>query len=108
MPRLRLDLLTQIRAAGLPEPVPEFRFHPERKWRFDLAYPPPLMVAVEREGGIWTGGRHVRGRGYENDAVKYSEAAILGWLVVRCTAGMIRDGRALDLVRRALASRQGG
>lgn len=97
-----LDLATQIRLAGIPEPERETCFHPTRRWRFDLSWP-CRKVAVEIEGGVWVGGRHTRPRGYERDCEKYSEAAILGWRVVRVTPAMVRDGRALDLVRRALA-----
>ena len=45
---------------NLPAPVPEFRFHPERKWRFDFAWP-EHKIAVEQEGGVWIQGRHTRG-----------------------------------------------
>jgi hypothetical protein len=37
---------------------------------------------AEVEGGVWTCGRHVRGRGYEGDCEKYSEAALRGWCVL--------------------------
>lgn len=36
---MTVDLLTQVRAAGLPAPVTEHRFHPVRRWRFDFAWP---------------------------------------------------------------------
>lgn len=76
---------------------------PPRRWRFDLAWP-GVKVACEIEGGIWANGRHTRGSGFEGDCIKYSEAAILGWRVIRVTGGMIEDGRALALIRRALAA----
>ena len=82
-------------------PVPEFRFMAGRRFRFDAAWP-ERRVAYEREGGTHTQGRHVRPIGYRNDCEKYSEAAILGWCVVRATADMERDGTALALLRRAL------
>ena len=62
--------------------VKEFRFHPVRRWRFDYAIPEAL-VAIEVEGGIYAGGRHVRGAGYEKDCQKYNEAQLLGWIVLR-------------------------
>lgn len=65
----------------------EYRFHPKRKWRFDAAWP-EKMIAVEFEGGIWTGGRHTRGKGYENDCEKYNNALLLGWRVFRLTPGL--------------------
>lgn len=101
---LERSLVTQIVWLGLPEPSREFRFHDTRRWRFDLAWP-DRKVACEVEGGTFVDGRHSRGRGFESDAEKYSEAAILGWLVVRATGDMVEDGRALALVERALAAR---
>jgi hypothetical protein len=94
-------LAAQIRLAGLPEPVREHRFHPTRRWRFDICFP-EHMVAVECEGGTYIAGRHSRGRGYENDCLKYNQATLLGWQVFRVTSEMVRDGRALSLVEVAL------
>ena len=79
----------------------EYRFHPTRKWRFDLCLP-SCMVAVEQEGAVWTGGRHTRGSGYLKDMEKYNEAAILGWFVLRFTPEQIRNGTALRDVYRFL------
>jgi very-short-patch-repair endonuclease len=85
----------QWHLAGLniSEPVLEHRFHPERKWRFDFAWP-HLMVAVEIDGGTWTGGRHTRGTGYEADCEKINEATALGWKVFRFTSSQVQRGEA--------------
>lgn len=89
--------------AGVGAPVPEFRFHETRGWRFDYAWP-DSRVALEVEGGVWTGGRHVRGAGYLEDMEKYSEAAALGWLVLRCTPEALYEPTTLHLVRRTIAT----
>lgn len=94
-------LFGQIRSAGLPTPEREVSFHPTRAWRLDLAWP-VAMLAVEIDGGTWTRGRHVRAQGYEDGCVKCAEASLLGWTVIRATGEMVRDGRALEFVRRAL------
>lgn len=52
------------------------------------------------------GGRHNVGAGMQNDCEKYSQAAILGWLVVRATGPMIRDGLAIELLEAAFAARR--
>jgi len=91
---LELEFLAQVRLAGLPEPEREYRFHPTRRWKFDFCWP-SKMVAVELEGGTWTGGRHTRPVGFEKDCEKYNEAAIMGWKVLRFTANMVRSGEAL-------------
>ncbi len=94
-------LIVQLPLSGLPEPQREFLFHKRRKWRFDLAWP-DLLIAVEVEGGIWTGGRHVRGEGYEADCEKYNEAQLAGWMVLRFTPGMIKRGKAWPVIEKAL------
>lgn len=66
------------------EVVLEHKFHPVRKWRFDLAIP-EKKVGIELEGGVWTRGRHTRGKGYISDCSKYNAAAVLGWTVLRYT-----------------------
>ena len=92
----------QVRAAGLDEPVREHRFHPTRRWRFDLAWP-DRMVAVEVDGGTRVVGRHVRGAGYEADCEKVNEATVAGWSVFGVTPRMIEDGRALGWIEKVLA-----
>jgi very-short-patch-repair endonuclease len=94
-------LAGQLRMIDGPAYVREHRFHPTRKWRFDFAWP-ALLLAVEVEGGSWTGGAHNRGAHFESDAVKYSEAAVLGWRIIRVTTDMVDDGRAVGLICRAL------
>jgi len=100
-------LLEQIALAGLPEPIKEYRFHANRQWRFDFCWRPQL-VACEIEGGIWLQTKTGRSKGhahperFESDCEKYNEAALYGWLLIRVTPAMIRDGRALDWLERAL------
>lgn len=62
----------------------EHRFDASRQWRFDFAWP-ALHLAVEIEGGVFTGGRHTRGAGFVSDMEKYNAAALAGWLVLRYT-----------------------
>ena len=101
---MTIDLPALFVGAGLPKGIAEYRFHPVRRWRFDLAYP-AWQVAFEVDGGVWTRGRHTRGAGYLKDCEKLNEAAILGWLVVRVTPQQISDGTAIDLAERALVAR---
>ena len=98
------NLQFQMRAAKLPAPETQYRFHPTRKWSFDFAWPDKLLY-LEVEGGIFKrngSGRHTRGKGFERDCVKYSEACILGWRGLRVTTDHVRNGLALQLVERAL------
>jgi hypothetical protein len=95
-------LYKEILEAGLPEPTKEYHFHRTRGWRFDLAWP-ERKLACEVEGAVWVGGRHTSGAGYSEDLVKYNEAALLGWTVIRVSTTMIRQHEAMHFVRRALA-----
>jgi hypothetical protein len=58
------------------------------------------------DGGSWVRGRHSRGKGYEGDCEKANEAAIAGWRVLRVTTDMVKDGRALTTIERALKPRK--
>lgn len=93
------DFMVDLMALGYPKPEFEYKFHPTRRFKFDLAWPDERL-ALEIDGGTWTGGRHTSGAGYERDCIKLAEAMILGWDVVRVTMSMIRDGTASDLMGR--------
>lgn len=97
-------LLWHIRAANLPEPAKEHRFHPTRMWRFDFAWP-DLMVAMEVDGVTHLGGRHQRPAGYTNDARKYNAAIEAGWKLYRVTQDMVRRGEAIALLERVIVPR---
>lgn len=83
-----------VRGSKIPVPEREFVFARPRRWRLDFAWP-DRMVAVEVEGGTWTGGRHTRGSGFMEDCEKYANAAILGWTVLRVTSDHVRTGQAV-------------
>lgn len=71
----------------------EFAKDVGRKWRFDFAFR-QRKLAVEIEGGVWSGGRHNRGSGFIADAEKYNYAAFKGWSVLRFTTQQAKNGEA--------------
>ena len=92
-------LETQLIQVGLRQHfMDEYRFHPPRRWRFDFAHTYGRKIAIECEGGTWSGGRHTRGSGFEKDCEKYNQAAIDGWLVLRYTRNMIESGEAIKQI----------
>ena len=101
--RLEETLFLHLRAAKLPEPEREYRFHPVRRWRFDFAWP-DLMLAVECEGltAPGTKSRHTTNQGFTKDCGKYNAAAMAGWKVLRFTSQMIKSGEALQQIEEAL------
>jgi hypothetical protein len=79
----------------------EVIFHPQRKWRYDWAIFHGVSIAdiaarrweqahqvcaIEYEGLFSEKSRHTTIEGFSSDTVKYTEAAKLGWIVVRITA----------------------
>lgn len=88
------------KAYGVPV-VREYKFHPSRKWRFDFAMP-ERRIAIECEGGVWSGGRHTRGSGAIGDMEKYNEAAKLGWFVFRFDSDSVARGEAIQFMRGVL------
>ena len=95
------QLFEQITAFGLPAPVVNYEFHPDRGFRFDGAWP-DRKIAYEVQGGIWTGGKHGRGAGIAKDFEKLNEAILLGWRVFQFETGEISNGRAAVLLSRVL------
>ena len=87
---LHQRVLAQL--VGFPDPATELVFHPKRKWRFDYAWE-EQKLALEVHGGIHSGGRHTRGRGFVEDRAKMNEATLLGWTVLEVTPEHIKSGQ---------------
>jgi len=89
MPRnlKKLVMIMEMDNSCYIDRVREHRFHPVRKWCFDVAYPKHL-IALEYEG-IFSGNgksRHTTLTGYTKDCEKYNMAVNMGWRVYRITA----------------------
>ncbi len=80
---------------------PEFYFTVTRQWRFDYCIP-AHKVYIEVEGGVWSGGRHVRGKGFVNDMEKYNAAAAQGWRMIRITPSERLTEKTLELIRQTI------
>lgn len=83
----------------------EWSFHPDRKWRFDYALP-DLKIAIEVDGGVFTGGRHSGGVGQVKDMEKCNHAASLGWLVFHIIPDEMYDMQFRKLVQNAIEMRK--
>lgn len=93
-----------LAAALEANPIPgwdltaQYRFHPERKWAFDFAFPSQLL-AVEVDGQA----HHRKYSMMRSDYEKLNEAARLGWRVLRFHAN--ERGKAaqwVELIRECL------
>lgn len=79
----------------------EYKFHPDRKWRFDFANS-DSKIAVEVNGGQWAKSGHSTGRGLQRDAEKLNAAQGMGWKVYVLTTSMLHKRVAAENVRKIL------
>jgi hypothetical protein len=94
-----------LKVYGVQVPVKEYAFHPSRGWLFDMAWV-DHKIALEVEGGVWTEGGHTRGKGFTKDILKYNQAGLLGWTVLRCTPDTLCTGETLDMLKLILINKQ--
>ena len=103
-PQAGSDLFTVLCRSDLGvECVKEYRFHSTRKWRFDYAIP-EHKIAIEVEGGVWTGGRHTSPKGFLGDMEKYNTATVMGWRVLRTTPEDLLARATFLMIRRTIVA----
>ena len=83
------------------EPVAELQFAPDRKWRFDFAWP-HKKVALEVQGGLFVNGRHSRGAALMKEHEKLNRAAAMGWRVLYCVPQDLCTTDTIATVKEAL------
>jgi len=92
--------LGQVEGAGLPSPVRQSSEPWEgsgRRFIADFFWPREGLV-VEIDGGVWNGGRHTRGAGFESDCEKQAIAVANGYRYLRFAGKHVKDGSAIDFV----------
>jgi hypothetical protein len=82
--KAKAEMELVLKLIGVPYEK-EYRFHHERKFRFDFAIP-SLKIGIEYEGLMSEKSRHTTVKGYTSDADKYNLAQSCGWRVFRYTA----------------------
>lgn len=103
-PDLNKLLADQIAASDLPQPVREYRIPGPRKFVYDFCWVSAKLLA-EVQGGIWLPGKsgHSSGVGLSRDFSKGNYSTILGWRLLHFSPQDVRSGKALDIIRQALA-----
>lgn len=113
---------------GLPgaDLVPQYVFHPVRRWRFDFAVP-SLKVAVEIQGMgrvmpsycnrcksvarcpkcgkppmVSQAGGHQTPKGMRNDCEKNNEALMLGWRIITFSTAAYDPDRWVEVLNKTL------
>ena len=106
-------VLAYFAECGLPKPELEYKFHPDRKWRFDFCFrqnpdDSRYWLALEVEGAIWMNpskqsmGSHVRPKHFVKDMEKYNEAAALGYRLIRVEPKDLCTQDTVNLIKRTL------
>lgn len=107
---LEVKLAKAMKDEGFPAWETHYCFNrPENGMTFDFAWP-EYKVAVEVNGGQWSGGKmgHNSGTGVERDARKNNYAVLKGWLLIVLVTDHIdkRLGQyALPIIRETLLKR---
>ncbi len=83
-PKLLKEIEIFLTAQGIPFEL-EYRFMDSRKFRFDVAIV-EHKIAIEYEGLFSEKSRHTTHGGYMRDMVKYNEATMRGWRILRYSA----------------------
>ena len=101
--RLVLAMLKQLEYLNIASLFErEYRFHPLRQWRLDL-YSRAYRLGIELHGGIFSGGRHIRGSGFIGDREKMNAAAELAITVFEYWPAAIADGTAAQQIERYIS-----
>lgn len=98
--KAQMLLRTHLQELGIVAEA-EYQFHPERKWRFDLA-DLTTRTAYECDGGQWSGG-HMRGKALESQYEKDRCAQLQGWRIFRFTNRAVLSGEALQWLKENLS-----
>ncbi len=92
--RLEQDMVV----AGVPMPMLEYHPIPGRGWRMDFSWPtmtPPRAVEVN-------GAAHRISSRFYGDMEKRQHLFFAGWLVLEVSGRDIRDGSAIEMVKKLL------
>ena len=99
-----LELLSQIRLVGLPEPEREYKAIPGRRFRFDFAWVQQRTLA-EVQGGIYSyQPSHASASGIRRDCEKLNLAVAGGWKVYHFTPDMVHSGEAVQIIEQEIGS----
>ena len=94
--KLEAKFMQLWQLANGPELEREYKFHPDRRFRFDFAHV-ETKTAIECEGF-----GHNKMNRYTSDVEKYNLAALEGWKVYRLTGKMINVielQKVIDFIR---------
>lgn len=86
-------LASQLEKAGI-QFEGQVEFHGARNWRADFKIGSRILLDID--GGV----HRIRDK-FARDVERHNAIVLAGWLYLRVTPGMVKDGRAIELVRTA-------
>jgi very-short-patch-repair endonuclease len=92
-----------FRSYKIQDPEYEYKFHPSRKWKFDIAFI-NHKIAIEVDGGIWIMGGHNRGAQIKKDWEKRNTATSMGWKIFYCEPKDLCTQSMADFILKAINS----
>lgn len=107
--KLEAKVASDLKALGLMDGCErQYRFHPERRWLVDFAWPmfsivkgiPP--IALEVNGGTYSHGSHSRGPRQRGDYEKWSELSLRGWTLILVDSKDVKEGVHVERVLMAM------
>lgn len=96
-------VLAYFKECRLPMPAIEYPFAAVmgRKWRFDFVFLKERL-AIEVQGGLFSGGRHVRGAALVAEYAKLNAAAELGYRCLFIQPRELCTLETVNLIKRCL------
>ena len=85
----------------------EYKFHPTRRWKLDWCIM-EYKIAIEKEGAVWTGGRHTSPQGFVKDMEKYNTATSMGYSILRFTPNELKKEyeKCLSIIRETIKNKR--
>lgn len=93
-----LKVAADISDVFYTEVLREYKFCTERKWRLDF-FIPAFRLGIEIQGGVYSGGRHVRSNGYLKDMEKYNSLTLHGIGLFQFTIIEISKRKHIELIK---------
>jgi hypothetical protein len=97
-------VLAYFKSCGLPPPIIEYTFYPGRRHKSDFAWPTE-KVALEVQGGVYTGQAHGSITGILKGIEKDNLYSMAGWLQLKCLPNTLLKQDTVNMIQRCLSKR---
>jgi very-short-patch-repair endonuclease len=89
---LFIKYFQELKPEGVPLPERQYKILPDRKFRWDFAWPDDTVrLAIEIQGGSYMGGKHNTAKGQAADYEKHNLATLAGYRILYFNTEMLKD-----------------